>query len=321
MSIKKNAVKYVVAFFVFALVLSLVACGNSAEASETTVSIYDSPITTFTSFWDIFVYPVAALMWLLGKTIAFGYYGLVIVFATLIVRTIAWPIYAKSNDMTLKMQLAQPELDKINLKYQGKEDEQSKQRMQMETMAVYKKYGIGIGGCLMPLVQMPIFIGFYQAVSRVPATLAVEGGSWLTGAITSTTLFGVDLTVALSSDAATTKEKVLIYVLAGLVGVTQVVSVILSQRRQKRQREQQQANVPEYRRLQQSDQQKQTSNMMNIMMYGMAVMMVFFVIRRPAGLGIYWLVGNIYSTIQTAIGQKNTTKRLEKLRKKANGGR
>ena len=46
------------------------------------------PIQGFTEFWDIFVYPMAGIMWVIGKTIGFGNYPLTIILSTLIVRTI-----------------------------------------------------------------------------------------------------------------------------------------------------------------------------------------------------------------------------------------
>ena len=143
------------------------------------------PIEGFTEFWDIFVYPMAGIMWVVGKTIGFGNYPLTIIFSTLIVRTLAWPIYAKTNDMQLKMQLVQPEMEKIQKKYEGKDDETSKQRMSMETMQLYKKYGIGLGGCLMPFIQMPLFIGFYRTISRMPYSIK-EAGNWI-GSVFKTT--------------------------------------------------------------------------------------------------------------------------------------
>ena len=76
------------------------------------------PIEGFTGFFDIFVYPMAGLMWLVGQA-CLGNYALAILFTTIIVRTLAWPIYAKTTDLSLKMQLAQPEIDKINQKYQA----------------------------------------------------------------------------------------------------------------------------------------------------------------------------------------------------------
>ncbi len=259
---------------------------------------------------DIFVYPMAGLMWLVSKTIGFGNYGIVIILTTIIVRTLAWPIYAKTNDMSLKMSLVAPEAEKIKQKYAGKDDQQSQQRMQMETMQLYKKYGIGLGGCLMPLIQMPIFIGFFRTISRMPATVA-EPNHWL-NVFNKTDFLGVDLLVGQVGDSW---QKIGVIALAVLVGLTQIFSIWVSQRRQKKMKEQSTSSVPAYRQPN-ADQQQQTQKTMNIVMYSMTIMMVVFVLQSPAGLGLYWLVGNIYSTLQSYIGHKNSEKRLEVLKSK-----
>ncbi len=261
-------------------------------------------------FDDLFVYPMAGLMWVISKTIGFGSYGLVIIIATLVVRTIAWPIYAKTNDMSLKMTLVAPEAEKIKKKYEGKDDPQSQQKMQIETMQLYKKYGIGFGGCLLPFLQMPIFIGFYRTISRIPATLVVQD-HWL-NVFRTTKFLGIDLTQDKSAGGF---QETGVIILAVLVGITQVISLLITQHRQKKSKEEQFSNVPAYRKPE-TPQQASTQKTMNVIMYSMAVMMVVFVLNSPAGLGLYWLIGNIYSTIQSQIGHKNSQKRLEVLRNK-----
>lgn len=300
--------KYVyLALMVVGLVL-LTGCTRTDISQP--ISGFNNPLE------DIFVYPMAGLLWAVAKTAAFGHYGIAIIITTLIVRTLGWPIYAKTNDMSLKMQLVQPEAEKIRQKYAGKEDEQSKQRMNMETMQLYKKYGIGLGGCLMPLIQMPIFIGFFRMIGRMPATILDEGGDLLTSGhwlrvFDSTSLLGINLLENKTGGWQTTG----IIILAALVGVTQIISLLITQRRQTKMKQEQQSNVPAYR-LQQQNTQKQTETTMKIMMYVMTGMMVLFVYQSPAGLGLYWLVGNIYSTFQSYISHKNSKQRLETLRTK-----
>lgn len=292
------------------LLFTLSGCANQEYIT--------SPLGGSFGFWDIFVYPMAGIMWLIGQSIGAHNYALTIIFATLIVRTLAWPIYAKSNDMQLKMKIIQPEVDKIQAKYADKEDNESKQRMQMEMMQLYKKNGIGMGGCLMPLLQMPIFLGFYYAIRKLPSAMETEG-HWL-NIFTSTKLFGIDMTLAMNSEklteSAVQTQKTGIIILAVLVGITQVISIIISELRQKKAQEQQQSNIPEYRRPKQNPQAKSSANMMKMMLYVFAIMMVVIVIQSPAGLGLYWVVGNIYSTLQAWIGHKNSTKRMEKLKAK-----
>lgn len=304
----KNKKKILLLLVLIALVFTLSGCASQAYMKE--------PLGKGFGFWDIFVYPMAAIMWLVAKTIGFGSYAITLIISTIIVRTLGWPIYAKSNDMQLKMTLVQPEMAKIQKRYEGKEDPQSKQQMQMETMQLYKKYGIGIGGCILPLLQMPIFLGFYYAIRKIPACMGVDG-HWLNIFGDSTTLFGIDLTKTMTEAGGGSFQKGGVIVLAVLVAITQVISIVLSMVRQKKQKEQQESTVPEYRKSKnQQGQAKTGQKTMQYMMFFMAAMMVVFVLQSPAGLGLYWVIGNIYTTFQTWIGFKNSEKRLEKLKSK-----
>ena len=241
----KNKRNIIITLLLVVLMFTLTGCNSDPEDLV-------RPIQGFTEFWDIFVYPMAGIMWVIGKTIGFGNYPLTIILSTLVVRTIAWPIYAKTNDMQLKMQLVQPEMEKIQKRYEGKEDEASKQRMSMETMQLYKKYGIGMSGCLMPFIQMPLFIGFYRTISRMPYSIKTEG-NWIGSVFNSTELFGVDMILQQNQGfnelgeiieaTGWTTQKIGVLVLAILVGITQLISILISEARQKRQQEDQSENI------------------------------------------------------------------------------
>lgn len=314
----KNKKNILIGILLLVVMITLTGCNSNPEDLV-------RPIEGFTEFWDIFVYPMAGIMWVIGKTIGFGNYPLTIILSTLVVRTIAWPIYGKTNDMQLKMQLVQPEMEKIQKRYEGRDDEASKQRMSMETMQLYKKYGIGLGGCLMPFVQMPLFIGFYRTISRMPFSIAKEG-NWIGSVFETTKIFGIDMLLQQNQGydefgkiveaTGWTDQKIGVLILAILVGITQLISIVLSNMRQKKQQENQVSDIPEYRRPKQNEQQQMTAKTMKFMLYFMAAMMVLFVWQSAAGLGLYWVVGNIYSTLQSWLGQLGTEKRLEKLRKK-----
>lgn len=318
--LKKNKVKYIIVGFLLFGLLILSGCAKNNATEIVYKPIYGFKFPS----WDFLVWPMAALMWALGKSIAFGSYGIAILIATIVVRTAAWPIYAKTNDMSLKMQLIGPEQAKIEARYLEKTDQESQQRKQMEMMQLYKKYGIGFSGCLMPLLQLPIFVAFYETLRRIPSTTSSYlannpdlGISKLTFdfEFMNTTFLGIDL---FKDKSAGGWQETGIWILAILVGLTQLGSQLLMTRRQKKQKEASQANIPAYRRPEVTEQQKQTDMMMKIMMYGMPVMMVVFIIGSPAGLGFYWFVGNIYSTLQSYLGSKQSEKRLEKLKTKMN---
>ncbi|HBP25816.1 MAG TPA: hypothetical protein DD618_02565 [Acholeplasmatales bacterium] len=281
-----------------------------SSCGGTGTTVYE-PIDGIKKAGDVLVWPMAAVMWLIGKSIAFQNYGLVILFSTILIRTAAWPIYAKTNDMTLKMQLMAPEQAKLEQKYAGKTDPESNQRKQMEMMQLYKKFGVGIGGCLLQLLQLPIFLSFYQTLQRIPKTLGAEyqfDFSFLT-----TKIFGLDL---FAGRDAGEFQKWGIIILAVLVGGTQIMSQLLATHRQKKAKLESQSTLPAYRQPAPTDTQKQTEMTMKIMMYGMTVMMMFFVYQSTAALGLYWLVGNLYSTLQAYIGYKSSKKRIEQLKAK-----
>ena len=327
---KREQSKYLLMAFVICVACLLTGCSGANKDGTY------SAIQGFTNVYDILVWPMAGLMWLIGKTVAFGNYGVVIIISTLIVRTCAWPIYAKTNDMSLKMNLMAPEQAKIQARYEGKTDQESQQRMQMEMMNLYKKYGVGIGGCLMPFVQFPLFIAFYTTLQRIPYTLSSSlkfNFSFLNGTFLGVNLFlprgealekvyeNAELLAqyGLSSssyEAVSKAQNIGIIVIAVIVGLTQIAMQLYAQHQQKKAKDSQFADVPEYRRPQQTDQAKQTQMTMNIMMYGMSIMMVFMVLQNTAALGLYWVVGNIYSFLQQIINKKLSKKRLEKLKAK-----
>ncbi|MCK9471950.1 MAG: YidC/Oxa1 family membrane protein insertase [Bacilli bacterium] len=301
---KKQTRKYLVVVVVLVLLLVLSGCGRSREDM--------TPIQGWTGLLDILVWPMAALMYATGKFIGFGYYGIAIIISTLIVRTLAWPIYAKTNDLSLKMQLMGPEQAKLEAKYAGKTDQESMQRKQMEMMQLYKKHGVGFGGCLLPLVQFPIFIAFYETLQRIPLTVSEEF-TFNFGEF-STRFLGIDL--FLGRTEAGTYQTWGVIILAAVVGITQIISQFLMQQRQKKAKAEQQSNVPAYRQPQPTDVQKQTEMTMKFMMYGMSIMMMVFVYNSTAALGLYWLVGNLYTTLQGYIGHKRSKSRMEKLKAK-----
>lgn len=261
-----------------------------------------TPITFEGSFFTKYiVYPVA---WMLYKIteIAGGYYVVGIIVTTLVVRTAGWPIYAKSNDMSLKMQKMQPEQQKIQAKYADKKDKESQQRMQMEIQGLYKKYGVNPLGCLLPFLQMPIFLAIYYAVRRIPNNMGT-GILDLNDINGNTKILGVDLLKVVSEELSTNLLYALIPI---VVGATMFAVQYVSQKRSK----QAQSNVPDYRK---NDKAQGMQKQMQIMMYVMVVMMAFVAYSSPAALGFYWMIGNTYSLVQTTINFKLSDKKMKEM--------
>ncbi len=265
----------------------------------------------FSNFFDNFlVYPIGLIILFFSKLFG-GYYIVGLFIGTLIVRTLGWPIYAKTNDMSLKMKLMEPEQAKIQAKYERRKDPESQKMMQMEMARLYKKYKIGFGGCLLPFLQFPIFMAVFRAITRFPYTNGIAGSNNWASKVNPNFLG-----ISLFEDRTTgTNQLIGIIILCVLVVGTQVLSQIISERRMKKQQEKAQADIPAYRR-QAAAQGNQMQTSMKMFMYMMIAMMAVFVFTSEAALGIYWLIGNVYAIAQTAIGSKNSEKRLEKLKQK-----
>lgn len=132
-----------------------VLSGCSPEAFQT-------PIDPANSWWDrYFVWPLSvSLDWFAG--FFWGEYGLSILVVTIIIRIIILPLMIKQYKSSKQMQAIQPEMKKIREKFKD-----NQQKIQEETMKLFQKHGINpLAGCFPLLVQMPVLIALYSAISR-----------------------------------------------------------------------------------------------------------------------------------------------------------
>ena len=95
--------------------------------------------------------------------------GLSIVVFTIVVYVILTPVQYKTQKSSKIMAALNPELQKIQKKYQGKRDQYSMQKMQEETQALYARYGVSMtGSCLPMLIQLPLLLSVYQVILYIP---------------------------------------------------------------------------------------------------------------------------------------------------------
>lgn len=105
-----------------------------------------------------------------------GNWGVAIIFLTFIVRLITFPLQYKSFVSMKKMQILQPEMNKIKEKF--KDDPM---RMQKETMELFKRSGANpLGGCLPMILQLPVFFAFYKVLSSAVELVDAPFVGWLT---------------------------------------------------------------------------------------------------------------------------------------------
>ena len=296
----KERVLFVIAICV--IVLGLTSCSGNGSRTQ--------PLNLWKEekfFGTILVWPIGWIMHLIGSLFPSAQFAWGILFTTIIVRTIAWPIYAKTNDMSLKMAVAQPEMTRIQQKYAGRKDPQSQQRMQQEMMAVYKKYNISLLGCFTPFLQMPIFIAVYNVVLRIPLTLADGTPAKLT--LSDANFLGLQDCLRVGVMGAEGAKAVLWsgnfwmgILLSALVGVTMWLLNHFAQKKPSYQKQ-----IPNQ---QQNNQMAQQMKVMNVIMIGM---MVFAALSSNA-LAFYWIVGNIYSILQGFLNRYLNEKKYYKMR-------
>ncbi|WP_332650755.1 membrane protein insertase YidC [Lysinibacillus sp. 54212] len=131
---------------------------------------FDKPISSESKgFWNEFiVWPLVSFIKYFADLL--GTYALGIIVVTIIIRLAILPLTIKQIKSSKKMQEIQPKMKELQAKYSSK-DAVTQQKYQQEMMALMQSSGVNpLAGCLPILVQMPILIGFYHAISRMNAT-------------------------------------------------------------------------------------------------------------------------------------------------------
>lgn len=212
----------------------------------------------------VFVKPLAWVIIKIGEFL--GNYGLAIIFVTLIIRLIMFPITQKTAKQSENLKAAKPKLDKIEKKYADKKDQESTMKKSQEMMLVYKDHDINpMSGCLYGIIQIPLFFAFYEALYRLP--IIFEGS-----------LLGFSL--SMTPWKAITTGNWLYAILPILVFAATFFSFKLNSG----------ANISRA-------QEKQMKMMMNVMM----IMIFFMSFNMSTGIIFYWVTNNTFTIVQNLI--------------------
>ncbi len=94
-------------------------------------------------------------------------YGVAIILLTILTNILLMPLTKTSFMSMRRMQMVQPEALKLREKHKD-----NPAKLNEATMELYKKHKVNpMGGCLPMLLQMPIFMGLYVALSKAPELL------------------------------------------------------------------------------------------------------------------------------------------------------
>ncbi|MBT0771268.1 membrane protein insertase YidC [Kineosporia sp. J2-2] len=219
------------------------------------------------SLWSAIGLPEAS-----GWTWALSIVGLVVV-----IRIVLIPLFVKQIKASRGLQLIQPELKKIQNKYKGKTDPESRQKMTQETMALYKETGTNpFASCLPILLQAPIFFALFRVLNGDMAIgpLSAE----LRQQLDNSTLFGSALsdTFLGSTDIGT---KILTVILIIMMSVATFTT----------QRQLMMKNMPA------SALDNPFAQQQKILLYVLPLVFAVSGVNFPIGVLLYWLTTNVWS--------------------------
>jgi YidC/Oxa1 family membrane protein insertase len=238
------------------------------------------------TFFGFFAKPLGYL--LAGIYSVIGDYGITLIIFTVIVRLCIFPLYANQVKHQIKMADVQPKMKEIQRKYANDRDEMNKQMQ-----ALYKEENFNpMRGCLPTLIQMPILFGLFMLLRRPTVYLPANQVDNMIFAVHESFLWIKDI------------SQPDLWILPILAGITTFISSSLIQTQSSATGD---------------NSANQMAGMMKMMKYFFPVMIVWMGRTFPAGLALYWFIGNICTIIQYQI-LRIWRKKLEALKASGKGG-
>ncbi|NTU59238.1 MAG: membrane protein insertase YidC [Chlorobiaceae bacterium] len=212
-------------------------------------------------------YIILPIFTLMNKYI--GNYGLIIIFFAFLIKAVTYPLSMASTKSMKKMSALQPVMKELQEKYKD-----NPAKMQSELGRIYKEAGVNpLGGCLPTVLQMPLLFAMFY-VFRSSIQLRQHSFLWAKDLSVPDSILDFGFKLPLYGDH--------IAVFPILMGITVFV---------------QQKITPT----------TQTNEQMKVMTWMFPAMMLLFFNNMPAGLGLYYLMFNIFSVAQQFYINSTTT--------------
>jgi YidC/Oxa1 family membrane protein insertase len=200
-------------------------------------------------------------------------WGLSVIILSVLLNVLLFPLTLKSFQSMQKMHELHPQMEKLKVQFKD-----NPQKLNKEVMELYKKYKINpLGGCLPLLLQMPIFIALYQALTK---SIDLRGASFLwIKDLSAPDAMAIPITLPLVGNH---------------INILPLVMVVLMVFQQKVSTKVMGSAVTE--------EQKQQQKMMLIIM---PIMFGFIFYSMPSGMVLYWVVNTLLTIVeQSAILKK-----------------
>jgi len=237
--------------------------------------------------WDLILNPFITVLTVLYQF--FNSSVIAIILFTVLIRLITYPLTAQQTRASKAMAELQPELKKIQDKYKN-----DREKLSQEQMKLYREYGVNpIGGCLPLIIQLPIWIGLYQAISHALAAtplqlLDLSGRFLLPGLDRLVPLNNIFLGMDLTQAPTANPTYALIFPVLVLI-TSYLQSKMMTP-----------PTVPS-----EDGKPNQAAAMTQSMTTIMPLMMGMFSLSFSVGLSVYFIVSNVMGIVQYSRNNKN----------------
>ena len=230
-----------------------------------------NPLKNYEGLWtSFFVKPLAWVILKIGGLL--NSYGSSIIITCLLIRLALMPVTKKTAIQSELIKKAQPELEKLEKKYKGKDSQEEQTKKAQEMMMIYQKYKINpMSGCLLSFVQLPLLFAFLEAINRTPALFEND---FLVFQMGTTPWVGI---------SNGNYWYILLIIL--IIGTT-----FISFRKTLK------------------DQSGPTASQMKYTIYFMLAMISVASLTLPAALGIYWITSSGFTILQNIYVEKKKVK-------------
>jgi YidC/Oxa1 family membrane protein insertase len=238
--------------------------------------LYDAVTFIMLAFHSLFktigVTPSSGLAW--GGSII----GLVVVIRILLI-----PLFVKQINAQRGLQMLQPEMKKLQAKYKGKTDPDSKKKQQEEMMKLYRDNGTNpLASCLPILLQAPIFFALFRVldgIGHTPEPIA----RGLLGADDADSAARASIFGARISEQFLGAENVTVQIVCAVMIVLMSASTFLTQKQLMSK------NMPA------SAMDNPFAQQQKILLYVFPLIFAVSGVNFPVGVLLYWLTTNVWT--------------------------
>ncbi len=239
--------------------------------------------TVLTPLYFVVSWIMMGWHWLFSELIGFGHSGvnwtLSIVGLVVVIRVLLIPLFVRQIKSQRKMQILQPKLREIQKKYKG-----DRERLQQETMKLYKDTGTNpFASCMPILLQAPVLFALFRVLDGIAKDVprgAFKSNEDLFLSVQGAEVFGVRIIDSfLDNDDPTMRTQTVAIVMIAIMVATQFTTQLQIMRK----------NMPK-EALEGPFAQQQ-----KVLLYVLPLVFAFSGVYFPLGTVLYWLVSNLWT--------------------------